>query len=89
MNFSLQNTVQILENTPRVLSTWLNDLSDDWTNNNEGENTWSAKDVIAHLIICEKTNWLTRARIILSSGAEKQLLPIDMSAHFDLSKIIR
>jgi len=86
MNFSLNSTLQILESTPGVLKAWLTQLNDEWTKNNEGENTWSAKDIVAHLIICEKTNWLVRAKIILSQDSEKILVPIDMSAHFDSSR---
>jgi uncharacterized damage-inducible protein DinB len=86
MNFSLDRSLEILENTPRVLSSMLNNLSEDWTTTNEGENTWSPKEVIAHLIVCEKTNWIIRAKLILSDSPDKTFIPIDMVAHFKLSK---
>lgn len=86
MNFSLNKSLEILENTPIVISTLLNNLSDDWIFANEGENTWTVKEVIAHLIVCEKTDWLIRAKTILSSSDNKTFLPIDMLAHFELSK---
>lgn len=86
MNFSLEKSLEILENTPHVVSTLLRNLSDDWTIKNEGENTWSAKEVVAHLIVCEETDWLTRARIILSDKQDKTFVPIDMTAHFEIAQ---
>ncbi len=40
MNFTIQNSIQILERTPGVLKALLQNISDDWTLNNEGEKTW-------------------------------------------------
>jgi uncharacterized damage-inducible protein DinB len=86
MKFSLNKSLEILQATPNVLGVMLNDLSDDWIIANEGENTWSAKEVLAHLIICERTNWLVRVKIMLSDSIVKTLVPIDMAAHFELAK---
>jgi len=63
--------LEILENTPIVISALLKNLSDDWTLFNEGENTWTVKEVVAHLIVCEETDWLPRAKIILSNQQNK------------------
>lgn len=79
-------SLEVLQNTPQVLSAMLSNLSEGWTTTNEGENTWSTKEVVAHLIICEKTSWLVRAKIILSDTPHKTFAPIDMAAHFELSK---
>lgn len=86
MKFSLNKSLEILEGTPDILSAMLNSLSEEWILENEGENTWSAKEILAHLIICEKTNWLIRAKIILSDSPDRTLVPIDMMGHFELSK---
>lgn len=86
MNFSLEKSVEIITNTPNVVTALLYNLSDEWTTSNEGENTWTVKEVIAHLIVCEETDWLPRARIILSDNKEKNLAPIDMTAHFAIAK---
>ena len=86
MEFSLHKSSEILEGTPAVLSAMLINLSEDWIIANEGENTWSVKEVVAHLIICEKTNWLVRAKVILSDSRNKTFVPIDMKAHFELAK---
>jgi hypothetical protein len=85
MKFSLDKSLEILESTPNVISSMLQNLSKDWTNNNEGENTWTAKEVVAHLIVCEETNWLPRIKIILKSP-ETVFSPIDMQAHFEIAK---
>jgi len=66
MNFSLSKSIEILERTPAVLIVMLQNLSTDWTSNNEGGETWSAYDIIGHLIHGEKTDWIPRMEIILS-----------------------
>lgn len=86
MKFSLNKSLEILENTPFVLSALLNNLSEEWTSTNEGSNTWTAKEVVAHLIVCEETDWLPRAKIILSNHQDKTFTPIDMVAHFEIAK---
>ena len=86
MKFSLNKSMEILENTPFVISSLLNNLSDEWILFNEGENTWTAKEVVAHLIICEETDWLPRMKIILCESPNKTFVQIDMFAHFDLAK---
>lgn len=86
MKFSLEKTLEILEKTPNVISAMLQNLSEDWTHNNEGGNTWTVKEVVAHLIVCEETEWLTRAKIILSEAIEKKLTPINMQAHFEIAE---
>ncbi|HEX8548050.1 MAG TPA: DUF1572 family protein [Cytophagaceae bacterium] len=78
--------LEILERTPDVLDALLEGLCPDWIMANEGENTWNAKEVLAHLIVCDQTNWMVRMKIILSQDAVRQLVPIDMTAHFELSK---
>lgn len=86
MDFSFPKTLEILERTPQVLDALMGGLSDSWTQSNEGENTWSPKEVLAHLIVCEKTDWMVRARIILEGDPSKSFEPIDMEAHFELAR---
>jgi len=86
MLFTLSHSLEILTRTPDVLSSLLSDLSEEWINGNEGEGTWSAKEVVAHLIVCENTDWLPRAKIILSDQTDKTLEGIDMTAHFELAR---
>jgi hypothetical protein len=86
MKFDLANTIEIIERTPSVLNAMLQGISDGWVYNNEGENTWSVFDVIGHLIVCEKTDFIPRAAIILSDSENRTIDPIDMDAHFEWGK---
>src|SRR6266849_340647 len=77
MEHNLQHTISLLARTPAALNALLRDLPDAWTLQNEGENTWSAFDVVAHLIHGERTDWMPRARIVLQSGNVKIETPIN------------
>ena len=86
MAFSLKRSVEILERTPDVLYTMVYGISDDWTQHNEGGETWSVFDVVGHLIHGEKADWVTRAEIILSENPDKKFAPFDRLAQFEESK---
>lgn len=81
MEFALTTGVAILERTPATLRAMLTGLSADWTNATEGPNTWSPLLNVAHLIHGERTDWITRAKIILAQGASRKFAPFDMAAH--------
>jgi uncharacterized damage-inducible protein DinB len=83
MDFSLAKSLEILARTPTVLQTMLENISADWTSNNEGGETWSVYDTIGHLIHGEKTDWITRAAIILSKNEDKTFEPFDRFAQFE------
>jgi hypothetical protein len=59
---NLQHTVSLLARTPAALNALLRDLPETWTARNEGENTWSAFDIVGHLVYCERANWMPRVR---------------------------
>lgn len=86
MKFDLEKSLEILERTPIVLSHLLTGLSEEWTSQNEGEDTWSPFDVIGHLIHCEEVDWLPRMQIILEHGKAKPFEPFDRFAQFEKSK---
>ena len=86
MKFDLEKSISILARTPIVLKTYLEGLSKDWTNHNEGENTWSPFDIVGHLIVGEKTDWIVRAEIILAHNPDKNFEPFNMAAQFDYAK---
>lgn len=86
MNFNLERSIEILERTPLVLKTMLAGLSEEWTSTNEGKETWSAYDVVGHLIHGERTDWIPRAEVILSSGGSKKFTPFDRFAQLQDSK---
>ncbi|MCD2260572.1 DinB family protein [Psychroserpens sp. XSD401] len=82
MPFNLEESIGILERTPEVLSAMLNGLPEQWLKSNEGENTWSPYDIVGHYIYGEKTDWIVRAKIILSTSENKQFEPFDRFAQF-------
>jgi len=77
MKHNLQDTISLLTRTPAALNALLRDLPETWTLCNEGEKTWSAFDVVGHLIHGERTDWMPRARIILQSGESRPFEPFD------------
>jgi hypothetical protein len=86
MAFTLKKSIEILQRTPDVLHILLHGISDDWTQHNEGGDTWSVFDVIGHLIHGEKADWVTRAEIILSESPDKKFEPFDRLVQFEESK---
>jgi len=77
MDHNLDDTIALLARTPTVLNALLRDLPETWTARNEGENTWSAFDVVGHLIHGERTDWMPRARRILEFGESRAFEPFD------------
>jgi hypothetical protein len=75
--FSLEQSLEVLERTPRVLRAMLDNLSDFWLLQNYGETTFSPFDVVAHLIHGERTDWMVRAHIILEQGESLPFEPFD------------
>ena len=67
MQHNLDHTIQLLARTPASLDALLRDLPQTWTSRNEGEHTWSAFDVVGHLIHGERTDWMPRAKMILQA----------------------
>jgi hypothetical protein len=86
MEQNLQNTIALLERTPAALDALLRGLPDMWTETNEGENTWSVRTVVAHLIHGEDENWIPRARVILESPEGQAFAPFDREGHLRYSQ---
>ncbi len=86
MQYNINEAIEILERTPKVLKHLLSGLSKEWISNNEGENTWSPYDVIGHLVHGEEVDWLARTKIILEFEETKTFEPFDRFAQFEKSK---
>ena len=78
----LEETVALLARTPDVLNALLRGMPDTWTMANEGEGTWSAFEVVAHLIHAEREGWIPRARIVLEFGESRPFPPFDREGSF-------
>jgi len=86
MEHNLPDTIALLTRTPAVLDALLRDLPERWTLRNEGDGTWSAFDVVGHLIHGERTDWMPRARMILHFGEAKAFEPFDRWAQQRVSQ---
>jgi len=86
MEFRLDDTIAILARTPAALNALLHGLPDVWVQRNEGDGTWSAFDIVGHLIVGERTDWMARLHIILERGEERVFDPFDRFAQFQQSQ---
>lgn len=86
MDHNLPHTLSLLTNTPATLNSLLRNLPNSWTTQNEGPNTWSPFDIVAHLIHCERTDWMPRVRMILQSGESQTFAPFDREGNLRESK---
>jgi len=77
MEHNLEHTIALLTRTPAALNALLRDLPETWTHRNEGEKTWSAFDVVGHLIYAERMNWIPRAKMLLQFGESRAFEPFD------------
>jgi hypothetical protein len=80
--FQLSDTIAFLSRTPPTLDALLRGLPRAWTHANEGGDSWSAFDIVGHLIAGERTDWIPRVRIILEDGEARAFEPFDMQAHW-------
>ena len=83
---NLDDTIALLRRTPAILDAWLRDAPDSLLTRNEGGKTFSAFDVVGHLIHGERTDWIPRARIILDFGESRPFDKFDRFAQFELSR---
>lgn len=72
-----EHSIALLRRTPAVLDALLRDLPEIWTMRGEGGDTWSAFDVVGHLIYADRTDWMPRARMILEFGDSRPFEPFD------------
>ncbi len=82
MVFDLPSAVAILERSPSALRALLAGLPLWWTSATDGPATWSAYDIVGHLLHGERTDWIPRAQLILVQGPERRFAPYDRFAQF-------
>ena len=79
--FSLDEAIAVLTRTPATLDALLRGMPDIWVRRNEGrkegEGTWSPFDIVGHLIVGERTDWIPRTRVILEHGEARPFDPFD------------
>lgn len=77
MDLKLSEVTAILIRTPDALRALLEGLPQPWLETNEGEGTFSPRDVLGHLIHGEETDWVPRLKRILESGDSRPFDPFD------------
>ena len=80
-DFDRSEATAVLARTPHALRCLLDGMPDAWLDCDEGPDTFSPREVIAHLIQGERTDWLARVRRILQHGEEQAFEPFDRFAH--------
>jgi hypothetical protein len=83
--FSLAEAIAVLTRTPATLDVLLRGMPNVWVHtnegrNNEGKETWSAFDIVGHLIAGERNDWMPRTRVILENGEARPFDPFDRFA---------
>jgi len=84
--FSLTEASAVLTRTPATLNALLRGLPNLWARCNEGKDTWSAFDIVGHLVFGERTDWMPRVRIILENGEARPFGPFDRFAQLKESQ---
>ena len=74
MSHHLDHTIALLERTPGALDELLRRLPPEWTDRNEGGDSWSPREIVAHLSHGERADWIPRVKHLLEFG-ETQPFP--------------
>ena len=77
MDPTLAELDAILSRTPAALNAMLGGLPKALLSYREAENTFSALDVLGHLIHGEKTDWVPRIKLIMRVGDSRPFVPFD------------
>jgi hypothetical protein len=77
---TIPEATALLARTPATLNFWLRGLPEGWLLAHEGGETWSATDVLGHLVHGERTDWMPRVRRILEHGDTVAFDPYDRFA---------
>ena len=81
MQHDLELTTALLARAPAAFNGLLRELPEAWTSAREGERTWSATDVIGHLILADRANWLTRVKFLLEFGESRPFPAFDRKGY--------
>jgi len=76
----LTRVVEVLQRTPGVLRALLVGLSPEWTHHGYGPETWSAYEVVGHLTVAERLEWMPRVERVLEHGESRPFDPFPQKA---------
>lgn len=83
MDYQYEHAVAILRRTPATLTALLSGLPEAWTTSTEGPQTWSAHDIVGHLLNGEEADWIMRTRFILEHGEQRPFDSVNRTAMFE------
>src|SRR5689334_2180018 len=86
MDYQYEHAVAILRRTPETLVALLRGLPEAWTTSTEGPDTWSAYDIVGHLLNGEETDWIVRTRLLLEHGEKRPFDAVNRTAMFEKYK---
>src|SRR5688572_12464989 len=87
MEADLPAIVSVLERTPAVLRALLQGLPEPWLGKHEGQDAFSPREVVGHLVHGEKTDWVPRLRVILEHGASRPFERFDRQGYRDADRV--
>jgi uncharacterized damage-inducible protein DinB len=76
----LEEATGVLARTPAVLRALLTGLPPQWVHRDDGPGTWSAYDILGHILEGDASNWLPRARMVVEAGTARTFEPFDREA---------
>jgi hypothetical protein len=80
MQFQMDQALEVLTQTPAVMSALLKGNSAAWLNAKKTPESFSPLDVLGHLMHAEMTDWIPRVRILLEHRDTKAFEPFDRFA---------
>ena len=83
----VSEVVSILDRTPAVLRALVQDLPEPWLDRFEGEGTFGPREVLAHLIHGERTDWVPRIKLILEHGDTRPFVPFDRRGFGEANRV--
>ncbi|MGE5333826.1 MAG: DinB family protein [Nitrososphaerota archaeon] len=83
MEYQYEDAIEILRRTPVILTSLLRGLPEAWTTSTEGPATWSARDIVGHLLNGDEVDWIERARVILEDGETRPFKIVNRTAMFE------
>jgi hypothetical protein len=79
----LEETIALLERTPRTLQALLEGLPESWLEEPDVAGGWTARDVVGHLISAELANWIPRTEMVIEHGTSRAFDGFDRFAHVE------
>ena len=90
MPIEMSQALEVLSTTPGVLSALLRDKSSFWLNARKTPESFSPIDVVGHLILTDKTDWMPRVHTILENRDtdHREMQPFEPFDRFAFQSLI-